>query len=94
VDVNEQTAKPSRDLRPGELVTVRQGLVIRTLKVVAIPRSRIGAKLVAMYCTDLTPPSEFEKQREFRLQHVIAREKGSGRPTKRDRRDLDRLFEG
>lgn len=94
MEVNAQPAKPARDLREGEVVVVRQGLVTRTLKVVEIPRSRVGAKLVDNYCTDLTPPEEFEKQREHRLQHVLAREKGSGRPTKRDRRDLDRLLGG
>jgi ribosome-associated heat shock protein Hsp15 len=52
----------------------------------------VGAKLVAEYCTDLTPASEFEKVRVQRLQHVLARERGSGRPTKRERRDIDRLF--
>jgi ribosome-associated heat shock protein Hsp15 len=94
VEVNDQIAKPARDLHQGELVTVKLGLVIRTLKVVAVPRSRVGAKLVPTYCTDLTPPEEYEKLRQDRLGHVLAREKGSGRPTKRDRRDLARLFEG
>ena len=94
VEVNQQPAKPAREVRQGETIIVKQGLVIRTLKVVGIPRSRVGAKLVAGFCTDLTPPEEFEKQHQQRLQHVLAREKGSGRPTKRDRRDLDRLFEG
>src|ERR1019366_6508676 len=56
--------------------------------------SRVGAKLVPGYCTDLTPASEFEKVRGQRLQHVLARAKGSGRPTKRERREVDRLFEG
>ena len=93
VTVNELAAKPGRDVHAGELVGVRQGLITRTLRVVGVPRSRVGAKLVAEFCTDLTPAAEFEKARVHRLQQVIAREKGSGRPTKRDRRLLDRLFE-
>ena len=93
VTVNELAAKPGRDVHAGELVGVRQGLITRTLRVVGVPRSRVGAKLVAEFCTDLTPAAEFEKARVRRLQQVIAREKGSGRPTKRDRRLLDRLFE-
>ena len=92
VEVNAQPAKPAREVHAGETVTVKQGLVLRTLIVVAVPESRVGAKLVPNFCTDMTPPEEFAKQREYRLQHVLAREKGSGRPTKRDRRDLDRLF--
>ena len=93
VTVNGLVAKPARDVRPGELVAVRQGLFTRTLRVVGVPHSRVGAKLLAGYCTDLTPAEEFAKLRERSVQHVLAREKGSGRPTKRDRRLLDRVFE-
>jgi ribosome-associated heat shock protein Hsp15 len=93
VAVNELSAKPAREVRPGETVTVKQGLMVRTLRVVGVPRSRVGAKLVAGYCTDLTPPEELAKGRERSVQQVLARAQGSGRPTKRDRRLLDRLFE-
>jgi ribosome-associated heat shock protein Hsp15 len=93
VAVNEVVVKPARDVRPGETVTVKQGLVLRTLRVVDVPRSRVGAKLVANFCTDLTSEEEFEKGRQHLVQHVLAREKGSGRPTKRDRRLLDNLFD-
>lgn len=92
VEINAQPAKPAREVHAGETVTVQQGLVLRTLRVVATPGSRVGAKLVAGFCTDLTPPEEFEKARLQRVQHVLAREKGSGRPTKRERREIDRLF--
>ena len=61
--------------------------------VAGVPRSRVGAKRVAEHCTDLTPPAEYEKLRERHVQQLLAREKGSGRPTKRDRRLLDQLFE-
>ncbi len=91
--VNELPAKPARDVRAGEQVTVRQGLVLRTLRVEGVPRSRVGAKLVANFCTDLTTPEEFAKGREQPVQQLLAREKGSGRPTKRDRRLLDNLFQ-
>jgi len=93
VAVNKLPAKPARDVRPGETVTVQQGLVVRTLRVMDVPRSRVGAKLVPNFCTDLTPEEEFEKGRVHAVQHLLAREKGSGRPTKRDRRLRDKLFE-
>lgn len=93
VSINELTVKPARGVRAGETIIVAQGIVRRTVRVVGVPASRVGAKLVANYYEDLTPPEEFAKAREQRLQHVIAREKGSGRPTKRDRRLLDQLFE-
>ena len=92
VAVNEQTAKPGRDVRAGEMVTVKQGLITRTLRVEGVPRSRVGPKLVAHYCADLTPPEEIEKAKAQPIQHLLEREKGSGRPTKRDRRLLDRLL--
>lgn len=93
VEINARPAKPARAVHAGETVTVRQGLILRTLRVVGAPVSRVGAKLVPDYCTDLTPESEFAKVREQRMQQVLARAKGSGRPTKRERREVDRLFE-
>ena len=93
VEVNTLPAKPAREVHAGETVTVRQGLILRTLRVVAVPPARVGAKLVPQYCSDLTPAAELEKVREQRMQQVLAREKGSGRPTKRERREVDRLFE-
>ena len=92
VAVNELPAKPGRDVHAGEIVTVKQGLVLRTLRVIGVPRSRVGAKLVANFCRDLTPKEELEKGRERSVQQVLAREKGTGRPTKRDRRLLDDLL--
>jgi ribosome-associated heat shock protein Hsp15 len=76
----------------GESVGVRQGLIQRTLRVLAVPAARVGAKLVAAFCEDQTPPAEFEKARTQRVQQVLARARGSGRPTKRDRRLIDRLL--
>jgi ribosome-associated heat shock protein Hsp15 len=92
VAVNDLPAKPAREVRPGEMITVWQGLVKRTLRVVSVPPSRVGPKLVAAFCDDLTPAEEFEKARENRVQQILEREKGSGRPTKRDRRLLDQIF--
>lgn len=92
VTINSQPAKPARDVRAGETVNVRQGLIERTFRVVDVPASRVGPKLVGAFCTELTPPGEFAKARQQPLQHFLAREKGSGRPTKRDRRLLDQLL--
>jgi len=93
VAVNDRPAKPAREVRPGECVSVRDGLVTRTLVVVASPRGRVAARWVAGFCTETTPESERAKAREAGVQQLLAREKGSGRPTKRDRRLLDRLFD-
>lgn len=93
VAVGGQVVKPSRDLRPGEILTLRQGLITRTLVVKAVPLRRVGAKIVPDYCEDRTPREELEKARVQPVQQFLAREKGTGRPTKRDRRALERLFD-
>ena len=93
VTINELPAKPGRDVHAGETVCVRLGLIVRALRVLGVPRSRVGAKVVPDFCTDLTPASEWEKVKEQRVQQLLASERGGGRPTKRDRRLRDRLFE-
>jgi len=92
VEIAGIAVKPAREVREGETITVKQGLIVRTLRVTGIPKSRVGAKLVAEFCDDQTPASEFEKVKAQRVQQVLARDKGAGRPTKRDRRLLDKLF--
>jgi ribosome-associated heat shock protein Hsp15 len=92
VTINGLVAKPARPVHAGEIVVVNQPVLTRTLRVVGVPPSRIGAKLLGEFIVELTPPEEFEKQRERGLQQVLARPKGTGRPTKRERRTIDRFF--
>ena len=91
--IGELEAKPGRDIHVGETVTVRVGVITRTLKVLALPKSRVGAKLLAAYVEDLTPAAEYERARQAGIEHMLARERGQGRPTKKDRRDIGRLFD-
>ena len=90
--IGELEAKPGRDVHVGETVTVRVGALTRTLKVAGLPRSRVGAKLLPGFMTDLTPAAEYERAKQAGLEHMLARERGKGRPTKRDRREMGRLF--
>lgn len=92
VHVNGHPSKPSRDLKPGEQLLVRIGLIHLSLVFIGAPKGRVSAKQVPEFCEDCTPASEYEKVKENRLQQFLAREKGSGRPTKRDRRDIERLL--
>ena len=92
VQVNGQAVKPSRAVRPGDLVNALQGEITRTVKVLAVLERRVGAKVVAQYLEDLTPQSEYEKPREKLLAPAGLRPKGAGRPTKRDRRVLTSFF--
>ena len=91
VKINGATTKPGHDVKPGELVTVRIAIMTRTLRVIGAPPSRVGAKLVAQFAEDLTPPEEFEKLRDVDLRPKGARPRGAGRPTKKERRLLDKI---
>jgi ribosome-associated heat shock protein Hsp15 len=93
VVIGETEAKPARTARVGEIISVQQGIVTRSLRVVGLPPGRVGAKRVPEFCEELTPPAEWAKARELRVQQILAREPGAGRPTKRDRRLIDRLFD-
>jgi len=92
VQVNGLDAKPGRDIHVGETVTARVGAVTRTLKVAGIPRSRVSAKQLAEFLTDLTPAAEYERAKQAGIEHLLARQRGEGRPTKKDRREMGRLF--
>jgi ribosome-associated heat shock protein Hsp15 len=93
VTVNGQTAKPAREVRLGETIVAQVGHLTRTVRVLAMPASRVGAKLVAQFAEDLTPPEEYAKRREPNFIPIMLRPKGAGRPTKRDRRQIDNFGE-
>lgn len=90
--IGDLEAKPGRDVHVGETVTVRVSVVTRTLKVTGLPRSRVGAKQLPEFMTDLTPAAEYERAKQAGIEHLLARERGKGRPTKKDRREMGRLF--
>ena len=83
--------KPSREVRPGDVVVARVGEIVRTVKVVGVLERRVGAKVAVDYMEDLTPESEYQKRREPRAAPLFTRQKGVGRPTKHDRRVLSEL---
>lgn len=92
VKMSNETVKPSRELKVNELITVQQGILKRTVRVKALLEKRVGAKLVPAYMEDLTPEEEYEKQRVHNEMHALQGYEGKGRPTKKDRRNIDRLF--
>ncbi|MDO1500189.1 S4 domain-containing protein [Winogradskyella maritima] len=89
VKVNGDAVKPSRELYILDIVDVRKNQINYKLKVNDIPTSRVGAKLVDIYRTDITPKTEFETQDLLKYSKDYYRKKGTGRPTKKDRRDID-----
>lgn len=86
-----EVTKPAHEVRPGELISVRTGAFTRTFKVLGAPKSRVGAPLVPEFAEDITPPEEIERARERAAMAPALRPRGAGRPTKRDRRELERL---
>ena len=91
VKLNGENVKPSRDVRVGEVYEVHIGSLHKTVEVVDAPKSRVGAPLVPQYCTDLTPQSEYDRMKTLKTQEF--RPHGLGRPTKRERRQLDFIKE-
>lgn len=89
VKVNGQVVKPSREVYPLDEIELRKDQINYKLKVNDLPESRLGAKLVDIYRTDITPKESFEALELLKFSKDYYRKKGTGRPTKKDRRDID-----
>jgi ribosome-associated heat shock protein Hsp15 len=93
VKVNGQVVKPSREVYPTDKIELRKEQINYVIVVNDIPKSRIGAKLVDIYRTDITPKEAFEAKDLLKYAKDYYRKKGVGRPTKKDRRDIDDFYE-
>ena len=93
VRVNGDIVKPSRDVYPGDVISLRKEQINYQLEVLDLPESRVGAKLVDIYRKDTTPKEAFETNEMLQYAKSYYRKKGVGRPTKEDRRDLDNFTE-
>ena len=89
IRVNEQVVKPSREVFPMDKIIVRKNQINYQLTVLDVPESRVGAKLVDIYRKDTTPTEAFEHSELLKYSKDYYRKKGTGRPTKKDRRDID-----
>jgi ribosome-associated heat shock protein Hsp15 len=89
VRVRGEVVKPSREVFPTDEVQVRKEQINYTFTINDIPPNRLGAKLVDIYRIDTTPKEAFEAQELLKYSKDYYRQKGSGRPTKKDRRDID-----
>ena len=89
VKVAGVNAKPSKEVKPGDVLTVKKGTVTYTYKVLQPLERRVGAKLVPEYALNLTPAAELEKLRAPVETFFITRDRGAGRPTKKDRREIE-----
>ena len=93
VTVNGSYAKPSREVKIGDLVAVRKQQVTYSYKGLDLVSSRQPAKNVPEYCLNITPQEELDKLNVPRETIFIVRDRGTGRPTKKERRELDGLME-
>jgi ribosome-associated heat shock protein Hsp15 len=83
--------KPSRIPKVGDIIQVRKNPVIYSYKVIGLIGKRVNAKLVPLYLEDVTPPEVLEVLEIRKRMSNFDRDRGAGRPTKKERRDLDRL---
>lgn len=84
--------KPSRMVKPGEIIKIKRSPIYRSYKVLGIVSGRVGAKDVANYMEEITPQSELDLLEMQKDMQWITRDRGSGRPTKKERRDLEDFF--
>lgn len=91
VKVDGKNIKPSRDIKVGDIITIQQNPIIKSVKVKQILKNRVSATLAAEAMEDLTSSEEYDKLKLMRELNYERRDHGIGRPTKRDRRDIEKL---
>ena len=89
VKINGQVVKASRDVYPMDKINLRKNQINYEMLVLDLPKSRVGAKLVDIYRKDTTPKEAFENQELLRYSKSYYRKRGMGRPTKKDRREIE-----
>lgn len=93
VKINDQVVKPSRDVYATDKIEFRKDQIKYQLVVNDLPESRVGAKIVNLYVTDVTPKEAFDAKELLKYSKEYYRKKGVGRPTKKDRRDIDDFYD-
>lgn len=89
--IDGQNAKPSREVKEGDIIEIQLGILKKKLKIIKAAKNRVSAKFVSNLAEDLTPAEEYEKQEMLRQLKHEKRDHGMGRPTKKDRREIERL---
>ena len=93
LSIGENTVKSSKEVKEGDIIKIRKNQIDYKIKVLQIPKSRIGAKLVALHVADMTEKEQYELLKLRKMSQDYYRTKGEGRPTKKDRRDMDDFLE-
>ena len=93
VKIQGVSVKPSREVYATDKVSIRKDQIDYEIEVLDLPTSRVGAKIAGLYVQDITPKEAFEKMELLKYSKEYYRKKGTGRPTKKDRRDIDELLD-
>ncbi len=93
VSIDDLPVKPSRMVKVGETLKVRKSPITKSLKILALSEKRMGAKLIVDFVEDVTPQEEIELLEMQKNMRWSSRDRGTGRPTKKDRRELDDFFD-
>lgn len=93
VAIGESVVKSSKEVKEGDVIKIRKNQIDYKIKVIQIPKSRIGAKLVPLHIKDVTDKEQYELLKMRKMSQDYYRIKGEGRPTKKDRRDMDDYVE-
>lgn len=91
VKLNGQNIKPSYAVKVGETFQVQKGIERKTIKVIGLLKQRVDAKTAVQFYQDLTPEEETQAYKSAFHSPILRRDRGAGRPTKRDRREIDNL---
>lgn len=91
VKMDGSNVKASKELKEGDVITVSLNPLFKTVRVKKFPKSRLNAKLVADFLEDLTPQAEYDRVKMINETNIEYRDRGIGRPTKKQRRVIDQL---
>jgi ribosome-associated heat shock protein Hsp15 len=91
VAIGGVTVKPSRMIRTGEILQIRKPPITFSFKILALTERRMGAKSVPEYLENVTPPEQYELLEMSKISGFVDRARGLGRPTKKDRRELEQF---
>ena len=93
VKLNDAAVKPAKCVKPGDMINVRKGAVQYSYRVIEPTDKRVGAALVPQFAENLTPQSELDKLRAPVETFFLKRDRGAGRPTKKDRRTMEAMWD-
>ena len=93
IKLNGAECKPSKEVAPGDLISIQKNNAVFSYKITQLTNKRLGAKLVPDYLIDITPEEEIEKYKTYQLAQRVYRGRDQGKPNKKDRRDIDHFLD-